>query len=89
VIGILLELGLERLVFAADYPFEEMHDGAGWMDALPVSDRDRELIRPARTSSGCSSSENRLPRQREGHGTTVAQGGVSQGSVTVPHPCVA
>jgi predicted TIM-barrel fold metal-dependent hydrolase len=44
VIGILLELGVERLVFAADYPFEEMHDGADWMDALPVSDRDRELI---------------------------------------------
>jgi 2,3-dihydroxybenzoate decarboxylase len=44
VVGILLELGAERLVFASDYPFEEMHDGTDWMDALPVSDRDRELI---------------------------------------------
>jgi predicted TIM-barrel fold metal-dependent hydrolase len=44
VVGILLELGVERLVFAADYPFEAMHDGTDWMDALPVSDRDRRLI---------------------------------------------
>jgi gamma-resorcylate decarboxylase len=44
VIGILLELGVERLVFALDYPFEEMHDGADWLHALPLSDRDRELI---------------------------------------------
>jgi 2,3-dihydroxybenzoate decarboxylase len=44
VVGILLELGVERLVFASDYPFEEMHDGTDWMDTLPVSDRDRELI---------------------------------------------
>jgi gamma-resorcylate decarboxylase len=44
VVGILLELGVDRLVFASDYPFEEMHDGADWMDALPVSDRDRERI---------------------------------------------
>jgi len=44
VVGILLELGVERLVFAADYPFEAMHDGTDWMDALSVSDRDRTLI---------------------------------------------
>jgi gamma-resorcylate decarboxylase len=39
-----LELGVERLVFASEYPFEDMRDGAGWMGALPVGDRDRELI---------------------------------------------
>jgi predicted TIM-barrel fold metal-dependent hydrolase len=44
LIGILLELGSEKLLFAADYPFEEMADGAHWLDAVPVSERDRERI---------------------------------------------
>lgn len=44
LVGILLELGSARLVFAADYPFEYLHDGADWMDSVPISDRDRELI---------------------------------------------
>jgi predicted TIM-barrel fold metal-dependent hydrolase len=44
LVGILLELGSERVVFAADYPFEYLHDGTDWMDAVPISDRDRELI---------------------------------------------
>lgn len=44
LVGILLELGSERVVFAADYPFEDLHDGAQWMDTVPISDRDRQLI---------------------------------------------
>lgn len=44
LIGILLELGADRLMFAADYPFEELEDGTGWLDAVPVSDRDRRKI---------------------------------------------
>jgi predicted TIM-barrel fold metal-dependent hydrolase len=44
LIGILLELGSDRLMFAADYPFEALEDGAGWLDSVPVSDRDREKI---------------------------------------------
>lgn len=44
LVGILLELGSERVVFAADYPFEYLRDGADWMDNVPISDRDRELI---------------------------------------------
>ena len=44
LVGILLELGAERLVFAADYPFEHLHDGTDWIDAVPISDRDRALI---------------------------------------------
>jgi gamma-resorcylate decarboxylase len=44
LVGILLELGSERVVFAADYPFEYLHEGTDWMDAVPISDRDRELI---------------------------------------------
>ena len=44
LVGIMLELGSARVVFAADYPFEYLRDGADWMDAVPISDRDRELI---------------------------------------------
>lgn len=44
LIGILLELGADRLMFAADYPFEELEDGARWLDSVPISDRDRLKI---------------------------------------------
>jgi predicted TIM-barrel fold metal-dependent hydrolase len=44
LIGILLELGADRLLFAADYPFEELDDGARWLDAVPISEPDRRKI---------------------------------------------
>lgn len=44
LIGILLELGADRLMFGADYPFEDMADGARWLDSVPVSEGDREKI---------------------------------------------
>ncbi len=49
LVGILLELGSERLIFAADYPFERLNDGADWIEAVPISDRDRLKI--ARTNA--------------------------------------
>jgi predicted TIM-barrel fold metal-dependent hydrolase len=44
LIGILLELGADRLMFAADYPFEQLDDGAAWLDNVPISDSDRRKI---------------------------------------------
>lgn len=44
LIGILLELGSDRILFSADYPFEALADGARWMDEVPISDRDRRKI---------------------------------------------
>jgi 2,3-dihydroxybenzoate decarboxylase len=44
LIGILLQLGADRLMFAADYPFEDLEDGARWFDTAPISDIDREKI---------------------------------------------
>ncbi len=44
LVGILLELGVDRLMFAADYPFEELEDGACWFETVPVSEADREKI---------------------------------------------
>jgi predicted TIM-barrel fold metal-dependent hydrolase len=43
-VGILLELGSDRLMFGGDYPFEELADGAGWLETVPISDRDRHKI---------------------------------------------
>jgi len=37
LIAVLLELGADRLLFAADYPFEEIADGARWFDAVPIA----------------------------------------------------
>jgi gamma-resorcylate decarboxylase len=44
LIGILLELGADRLMYAADYPFEELDDGARWLEGVPISDSDRRKI---------------------------------------------
>jgi predicted TIM-barrel fold metal-dependent hydrolase len=44
LIGVLLELGADRLLFAADYPFEEMADGATWFDNVAISENDRVKI---------------------------------------------
>jgi 2,3-dihydroxybenzoate decarboxylase len=44
LLGALMELGAERIMFAADYPFEEMADTTVWFDALDISEADRLKI---------------------------------------------
>jgi gamma-resorcylate decarboxylase len=44
LVGILLELGADRVMFSADYPFAEMRDAVEWFDALPISESDRLKI---------------------------------------------
>ncbi|HYS49169.1 MAG TPA: amidohydrolase family protein, partial [Xanthobacteraceae bacterium] len=44
LVGAILQLGTDRIMFAADYPFEEMHEGAEWFDAVPISEHDRMKI---------------------------------------------
>jgi gamma-resorcylate decarboxylase len=38
------EIGLDRVLWSADYPFEDISDAADWIDAAPLSDGDREKI---------------------------------------------
>lgn len=38
------EMGVERILFSVDWPFMNNATGRQWMDAAPVSDRDRTLI---------------------------------------------
>lgn len=49
LVGVLLELGAERVLFAADYPFEDMAHASTWFDALAISAADRDKI--ARTNA--------------------------------------
>jgi len=38
------EIGIERVLWSADYPFEDIADAAEWIDAAPLSDADRKKI---------------------------------------------
>jgi 2,3-dihydroxybenzoate decarboxylase len=40
----LLALGAERILFAADYPFEELDEAAAFIEAAPISEVDRAKI---------------------------------------------
>ena len=42
--GVLAELGTDRVMFAADHPFEDVVDGAEWFNALSLPDDVRPLI---------------------------------------------
>lgn len=44
LVGILLQLGADRVMFSADYPFEDMVDAADWFDSVPISEADRRKI---------------------------------------------
>jgi predicted TIM-barrel fold metal-dependent hydrolase len=35
---------MDGKIAAADHPFEDVADGAGWFDAAPISEHDREKI---------------------------------------------
>jgi gamma-resorcylate decarboxylase len=38
------EIGIARVLWSADYPFEDISDAADWIDAVPLSDEDRQRI---------------------------------------------
>ena len=38
------ELGVDRVMFSVDYPFEDISDAASWFDQAPLSDVDRRKI---------------------------------------------
>lgn len=44
LIGVILQLGADRVLFAVDYPFEQTRDAVEWFDAAPISEADREKI---------------------------------------------
>lgn len=40
----LLQMGADRIMFATDYPFEEVSDACDWFDALQISEIDKQKI---------------------------------------------
>ncbi len=44
LLGALMEMGVDRVLFAVDYPFEEMSEAARWFDGVPVAVHDRAKI---------------------------------------------
>ena len=38
------EMGVERVLWSADYPFEDISDAAEWIDAAPISEGDRAKV---------------------------------------------
>jgi 2,3-dihydroxybenzoate decarboxylase len=37
-------VGADRILFAADYPYEMETDGARWIETAPISENDRRKI---------------------------------------------
>lgn len=44
LLGAILQVGADRILFAADYPFESTAEAAGWFDRVPISEADRRKI---------------------------------------------
>jgi 2,3-dihydroxybenzoate decarboxylase len=38
------EIGIARVLWSADYPFEDISDAADWIDSAPLSEEDRQRI---------------------------------------------
>jgi hypothetical protein len=43
-LSLLLEVGVDRIMFSIDHPYQSMADGRAFLDRLPVSPEDRERI---------------------------------------------
>lgn len=44
LLNTILEVGADRLLFSADYPFEDMREAASWFDGLELNDEDHAKI---------------------------------------------
>ena len=40
----MLQVGVDRIMFSADYPYGSMAEGSAFLDQLPVSPADKERI---------------------------------------------
>jgi hypothetical protein len=43
-LNLLMEVGVDRIMFSADYPYASMQEARTFLDGLPVSDADRQRI---------------------------------------------
>lgn len=40
----MMQMGADRIMFATDYPFEEVSDACVWFDGLQISETDKKKI---------------------------------------------
>jgi 2,3-dihydroxybenzoate decarboxylase len=45
--NVIAEVGVDRILYSVDYPFEDMAEAAAWFDAAPLDERDRLKIAQA------------------------------------------
>ncbi|HXY56389.1 MAG TPA: amidohydrolase family protein, partial [Nitrososphaerales archaeon] len=43
-LNLLMEVGVDRIMFSTDYPYASMAEGRAFLDQIPVSPSDREKI---------------------------------------------
>ncbi len=43
-LALLLEVGVDRIMFSIDHPYQSMAEGRAFLDRLPVSPEDKERI---------------------------------------------
>jgi 2,3-dihydroxybenzoate decarboxylase len=44
LLGAMLQVGADRMLFAADFPFERTAEAAAWFEEVPISEGDRQKI---------------------------------------------
>jgi 2,3-dihydroxybenzoate decarboxylase len=44
LVNAMMEIGVDRIMFSTDYPFESVEDAACWFDACEISEPDRRKI---------------------------------------------
>jgi 2,3-dihydroxybenzoate decarboxylase len=44
LLNAIAEVGVDRVMFSVDYPYEDMEDAAAWFDSAPLSEKDRQTI---------------------------------------------
>ena len=44
LIGAVLTIGADRILFAVDYPYEPMDPATAWIERAPISELDRRKI---------------------------------------------
>jgi 2,3-dihydroxybenzoate decarboxylase len=44
LLAAIAEIGVERVMFSTDWPFENIDHAANWFDNAPISENDRQLI---------------------------------------------
>jgi uncharacterized protein len=51
----MLQVGVDRMMFSTDYPYQSMAPATAFLDSLPVSPQDRERVAHGNAETSCTS----------------------------------